>query len=97
MIQANTPEPDMSLVGMSRIALEAHSILDVWIGGTVGICGAMAVAKLTGPPLPEVGAKLQTIAALTIPALVVFHGFHMPAEAAIRELAFRVWPLSICR
>jgi len=87
----------VAIVGLSRLILRTHTILDVSIGGTVGICGAMVVAKLTGPPLSEVGMKLQTITALAIPVLVAFHGFHMPAEAAIRELVHHVWPLTICR
>jgi membrane-associated phospholipid phosphatase len=80
-----------AIVGVSRLALGVHTVLDVGIGGT------MAVAKLAGPSLPDVGPKLQAITALALPVLVVFHGFHMPAEAAIQELAFRVWPLSVCR
>jgi hypothetical protein len=57
----------------------------------------MAAAKLAGPPLPDVGPKLQTITAFALPVLVLSHGFHMPAGTAIQELTFRVWPLSICR
>ncbi len=86
-----------AIVGVSRLALGVHTVLDVWIGGTVGIGGAIAVAKLAGPPLPDVGPRLQAIIAPALPVLVVFHGFHMPAEAAIQELAFRVWPLLTCR
>lgn len=83
------------VIGASRLVLGVHTILEVCIGGLVGICGAMAAAKLAGPPPPEM--KVRAVAALVIAVLVLFHGFHMPAEAAIRRFAFQVWPLSTCR
>jgi len=83
------------VIGASRLALGVHTVLEVGLGGIVGICGAVAVARLAGPPPPEL--KLRTIAALAVLVLVLFHGFRMPAEAAIRQVAFDVWPLSACR
>ncbi len=83
------------VIGASRLALGVHTIPEVLIGGGVGICGAVALVKLAGRPPP--GLRTRTIAVLAILVLMVFHGFRMPAEAAIRHFAIHIWPLSACR
>ena len=83
------------VIALSRLALGVHTVAEVGIGGLVGVCGAILVTKLAGPPPPTL--RLRTMAAAAVLVLVLFHGFRMPAEAAIRHLALSVWPLSACR
>lgn len=37
---------------------------------------------------------MRRINAIALLVLLLFHGFRMPAEAAIRTWAFDAWPLS---
>lgn len=83
------------VIGASRLALGVHTGLEVVIGGAVGICGAYCAVTFAGPPPTTV--RFRGMAAVSLTLLVLFHGFHMPAEAAIGALAPRVWPLSYCR
>ncbi len=82
------------IVGMSRLILDAHSGWEVLIGGAVGLCGALAATRLAGAPPSNL--RITRVAALALLVLVVFHGLHVPAEAAIRKLAFYVWQPSEC-
>ncbi len=82
-------------IGASRVALGAHTGLEVAVGGVVGVCGAMAAERFAGAP-PS-GLRLGRLAAVTILVLALLHGVHMPAEAMIRSAALGLWPLSQCR
>lgn len=84
-----------AVIGASRLALGVHTPAEVCLGGIVGIIGAVTVARLAGPPPPTL--RIATVAMPAAVAIVLFHGFHMPAEAAIRQMAFDLWPLSSCR
>ncbi len=83
------------MIGASRLALGAHTGLEVAVGGAVGVCGAMAADRLAGAP-PS-GLRLGRLAAVTVLVLALLHGVHMPAEAMIRSAALDLWPLSQCR
>ena len=83
------------IVGTSRLILDAHSGWEVATGGAVGLCGALAATRLAGAPPSNL--RIGRVAALALLVLVVFHGLHVSAEAAIRELAFYVWQPSECR
>jgi len=83
------------VIGGSRLALGVHTGLEVAVGGAVGVCGAMAADRLAGAPPP--GLRIRRLAAVTVLVLVLLHGVHMPAEAAIRSAALNLWPLSRCR
>jgi uncharacterized membrane protein YadS len=72
-----------------------HTGPEVVTGGVVGVCGALAIAALAGAPPPDL--RIRRLAVMALIVVVVFHGFHMPAEAAIRTFAFYVWRLSECR
>ena len=82
------------LVGTTRVILGAHSVLEVVIGGGVGVAAAVLLVHAAGPvpprtrSLPAAGAILAT--------LVVFHGLHMPAEAAIRKVRLTWLPFAMC-
>jgi membrane-associated phospholipid phosphatase len=85
-----------AVVGISRLALHAHSPLEVMIGAGVGLAGAWALMLLAGAPPPGLNARrIALIAAL---AAVIFHGMHLPAEAHIRGAAWRLAHLfTVCQ
>jgi membrane-associated phospholipid phosphatase len=75
------------VVGLSRLVLGLHTAPEVIVGGTVGIAGAMLLDRVAGrPPLD---LNLRWIIGTVVAVLVLFHGLRLPAEAAIRFLAFR--------
>ncbi len=83
------------LIGATRLTLGVHTILDVLIGAAVGMAGATAFVGLAGPPPP--GLRFAPLVPVVLAVFVIFHGFHLPAEAAIRNVSSHVWPLSECR
>lgn len=84
------------VIGVSRIALGAHSLLEVVIGGSVGVAGAAIAGTVAGHPPPNL--RLSTLLAAIGAIALLLHGFHLPAEAAIRHhFGHRFWPLSACR
>ena len=75
------------LVAYTRIGLQAHDLLEVVIGGAVGVTGALLLARLAGPPprflaLPVIAAILTVSFAL--------HGDRLPVEQQIHS-AFSGW------
>ena len=82
-------------IGASRLALGAHTVLEVAVGGVVGTCGAMTADHLAG--VPPSGLRLGRLAAVTVLVLALLHGVRMPAEAVMRSAALNLWPLSRCR
>ena len=85
----------VAVIGASRIGLGVHSPIEVVIGGTVGLIGAIAAVLLAGPP-PE-RFRFRRIAVAMIVVILVFHGLKLPAEIEIEKLAFTMWPFSACR
>lgn len=85
------------LFGLSRLALGVHSVAEVIVGGLIGSAGAVVLVGLAGPPPPEL--RTDRLAAVVLAVVILFHGFHLPAEAEIYRTAhlLRVWPLSACR
>jgi membrane-associated phospholipid phosphatase len=74
------------VIGLSRLVLGMHSLPEVIVGAMIGLAGAVALLRLSGP------APRLRIAPLVLVVVVVatmFHGLHLPAEAAIRHTAFR--------
>lgn len=84
-----------TLVGLTRVLLGAHSVLEVAIGAVVGVAAAALLARAAGP-MP---AHLRTLPATgaVVAALLVFHGLHLPAEAAIRKMRVHWLPFGLCR
>lgn len=70
------------LIGYTRIALHAHDLAEVVIGGVVGIVGAALLATLAGPPPRHLFVPLL---AATVSTMLVFHGQHLPVERMIRS------------
>jgi membrane-associated phospholipid phosphatase len=84
------------VVGVSRLALGAHSPAEVVLGALVGLAGAHLMTRLAGPPPPDI--KGWRIAGVVIVVVAAFHGLHLPVEAHIRVTAFRVaTTLSVCQ
>ncbi len=84
-------------IGLTRVGLQVHSWPEVAIGVTVGLIGALALAKYAGPP-----PVLRVWPLLLVAACVVatMHGRHFGAEYAIRQAAVSVgWctPISLSR
>jgi len=85
-----------AVIGGSRLALGAHSLAEVVIGALVGLAGALSLLVLAGRPPPGLGAR--RIAVLAVAVVVIFHGFHLPAEAHIRGTAWRLArALAVCQ
>lgn len=74
------------VIGVSRLILGAHSLPEVVFGALIGLLGAVALLRLAGPP-PRL--RITPLVAMIVVVAAVFHGLHLPAEAAIRHTAFR--------
>ena len=85
------------LFGFSRLSLGKHTLSEVVIGGLVGSAGAVLLVWLAGRPPDRL--RTDRLAAVVLAVVILFHGFHLPAEAQIYRTAslLRVWPLSVCR
>ncbi len=83
------------MIGLSRLALGVHTVPEIVLGGSVGVCGALALAWQGGLPPP--GLRLAPLALLALAVMAAFHGLHFPAEAALRHHASHIWPFSACR
>src|SRR6185312_16248330 len=83
------------LIGHTRLTLGAHTAVAAVLGAAVGITGAAVAARLAGHP--PAGVRLGRLAAAVAAIAILFHGFHLRAEAAIGDTyLLRVWPLSVC-
>ncbi len=83
------------VIGVSRLVLDMHSLPEVAVGAAVGLVGATALVSIAGPPPTLKPGKLL---ALVVVVVAVFHGLHLPAEAAIRHAAFRAaYVLEVCQ
>jgi membrane-associated phospholipid phosphatase len=75
------------VIGISRLVLGMHSVPEVVLGALIGLAGAMALLRFAGPP-PRL--RVAPLTAIVVVVATLFHGLHLPAEAAIRHTAFRV-------
>ena len=83
------------VIGLSRLVLGMHSVPEVIIGALVGLAGAGGLLILVEPPPSLRPARLIVVVALVA---ALFHGMHLPAEAAIRHTASRASRLfAVCR
>jgi len=84
-----------AVIGLSRLMLGMHSLPEVMLGAAVGLGGAAGLLHFAGP-VPRL--KPGRLAAIVLLVAMLFHGLHLPAEAAIRHTAFRAARLfAICR
>jgi membrane-associated phospholipid phosphatase len=83
------------VIGVSRLVLGMHSLPEVVLGAVVGLAGAAALLALAGPP-PTL--RPGRVFAVVVIVAALFHGMHLPAEAAIRHTAFSAARmLSVCQ
>ncbi len=84
------------VIGISRLALGAHSTPEVAVGAGVGLAGALTLIGLSGSPPENLSARRTAVVALLVGLL--FHGLHLPAEAHIRSTAWRISQvLGVCQ
>jgi membrane-associated phospholipid phosphatase len=84
------------VIGISRLALGAHSTPEVMVGAGVGLAGALTLVGLAGAPPETLDARRVAMVAIVV--AVVFHGLHLPAEAHIRSTAYRLsYLLGVCQ
>jgi membrane-associated phospholipid phosphatase len=74
------------VIGVSRVVLGMHTLPEVIVGAMIGLVGAAALLRLAGPPPPRL--RVAPLIAVVVVVATVFHGLHLPAEAAIRRTAF---------
>jgi len=85
-----------ALIGVSRLLLAVHTAPEIALGGLVGIGGALALARLAGPPPPRL--RVGWLAAVTVGIIVLFHGWHLDAEPRIHVAALdAARALHVCR
>ena len=83
------------VIGVSRLVLGMHSVPEVVLGALVGLAGAAALLRFAGPP-PRL--HVAPLVAVIMAVAVLFHGLHLPAEAAIRHTAYRAAQfVPVCR
>lgn len=75
-----------SVIGLSRLVLGMHSLPEVIVGALIGLAGAAALMRCAGRP-PEL--RIAPLVMVIVSVAALFHGLHLPAEAAIRHTAFR--------
>jgi membrane-associated phospholipid phosphatase len=75
------------VIGVSRLVLGMHSLPEVIVGAIIGLAGAAALLNFAGPPPPRL--RVAPLVLIVVVVATVFHGLHLPAEAAIRHTAFR--------
>ncbi len=75
-----------TLIGFSRLVLGLHTPHEVIVGALIGVTGALGIRRFIGAP--PVLALTPLISVIVIVA-GLFHGLHLPAEAAIHQTAFQ--------
>ncbi len=83
------------LIGLSRIELGAHTLAEVAVGGAVGCFATWALLLLAGVPPPRLHLPRLLVAAVVV--VVAMHGYHLPAENAIKDFGRRyAWLTMVC-
>lgn len=80
------------VVGVTRVLLGEHTVVEAIVGGAVGVGGAAALAALTHPRLQEL--PRAAVLGVTVAVVVLFYGSHLSWENAIRTAsaeAVRGW------
>lgn len=76
------------LIGVTRLAVHAHSVPEVLFGGAVGLAGAGALVLLAGPRPPMAGWPAAVGA---VAVLVGLHGLHLRAETTLHHFSLLTW------
>lgn len=82
-----------AVIGVTRLALHAHTRADVVVGAVIGIAGAVVLAWLAGERPARVRRAWPLAASVGVMALL--HGTHLQAESEIERLAHLVWPVTV--
>ena len=83
------------LFGMTRLALQVHTVTDVLAGAAVGVLGAVAMRAMAGERPRDLSPPRLVLLACVV--MIAFHGNRLEAESHIRLWAVDVWPLNLCR
>jgi membrane-associated phospholipid phosphatase len=81
--------------GLTRLALQVHTVPDVVVGAAIGVTGAVLLRHAAGDRPARLSSPRLAIAAFFV--MAVFHGHRLEAETHIRSLALDIWPLSLCQ
>jgi membrane-associated phospholipid phosphatase len=82
------------LIGQSRLTLDKHSVVEVVVGGAIGVGGAASFVGLAGRTPPAVPIWPMVAAGLIVVGLL--HGARLSAEDTIRSVAALLWPTWQC-
>ena len=84
------------LFGISRLAVHAHDVPEVLVGGAVGLASAALLVALSGP---RPALRVRPIAVVALIVAIAFHGLRLQAESTIHHSALFTWiPLpATCR
>jgi membrane-associated phospholipid phosphatase len=84
-----------AIVGLSRIMLHAHTVVEVAVGGAIGCAGAFLLQRLAGVPPSRLPARLMLVPTVLVPILL--HGDRLHAEHVLRRFTIEgVWPPASC-
>jgi membrane-associated phospholipid phosphatase len=83
-----------SLIGASRIAVNAHSLPEVAVGAAVGAWGVALLLRLAGVPPP--GLRLGRLALVVAALMLLLHGLRLPVEPGIKAVAGWL-PARVCK
>jgi hypothetical protein len=77
------------VIGVTRIALNAHTPIDVLVGAVIGIAGAVLLAQIAGER--PAGMRRLGPSGVTIAVVILFHGERLEAEAKIQSFSHLLW------
>lgn len=72
------------VIGVSRLELDKHSVLEVFVGSAIGVAGAVSFAVLAGPPKPNL--RFDRLLLLSLAVIVVFYGTELPIEPHLASI-----------
>ena len=72
------------VIGLSRLALGVHSLMDVLVAAPAGVLGVDVLLRLAGPAPARLRFRPAVLGTLLI-AVLALHGTHLHAEYQIRR------------
>jgi len=74
-----------ALIGVSRIAVNAHSLPEVAMGAGVGAAGVALLLRLAG--MPPGGLRVGRLGVLVVVVMLLLHGLRLQVEPDIKAMA----------
>ncbi len=71
------------VIGVTRVGLGAHTIMDVIVAAPFGVLAAALISTLAAAPPPRF--RRVPLVAVAVGVAICFHGFHLHAETIIRN------------